>query len=191
MSAAARLFDAPLVGLYPVGIDEANALIAGRWQHDLGPCERPFGQQAFVLEVNGTPAAATISASIVNGPVAGYERQQIVELARLAGEPWATRMMIRLWREVCAPIWPYWPVEAAVSYSLNTKTGNLYRFDGWDRITSTAGSTGGGSWSTRRNPDDPRRGSKTLWCWRYPEGSSNSMSAKTVAAAVRKRDGAA
>lgn len=157
-----------MAGVYPLEVSAANELLVA-WGHRLGPCTRPFHSEAYALEVDGVRRAVAISASIINGPVAGYGRQEVVELARLgAGEPWACRVMLRLWREVCAPRWSSWPIRAAVSYSLNSMhPGNLYRFDGWEKVTESAGSNGGGTWSRPRRPDDPTSGRKTLWVWRY------------------------
>ena len=170
----ARLLDVPMAALYPLGssreaIAEANTLLVDRWQHRLGPVHRPFRQEAFVLELLGEVVAVAISASTVSDTVAGYRRGQVVELARLAGEPWATRVMLRLWREVCAPSWGSWRPQAAISYSHNAMhRGDLYRFDGWERVTDQAGkSGGGGAWSRPRYAGDVVKGSKTLWVWRY------------------------
>lgn len=162
------LLSVPMVGLYPVGLAEANRLLV-EWGHRLGPCNRPFRQESFALELDGRPVAVAISASIVHGPVAGYGLHEVVELARLAAaEPWANRVMLRLWREACAPRWECWPVKAAVSYSHNAHhRGDLYRFDGWERVTATAGSGGGGAWSRKRYAGDATAGRKTLWVWRY------------------------
>jgi hypothetical protein len=170
MSVAPRLLDVTMAGLYPVEVHEANALLV-EWGHKLGPCHRPFRQEAYALELDGRPVAVAISASIVNGPVAGFERDQVVELARLGSENrWANRVMIRLWREVCAPRWKNWPVLAAVSYSHNAMhSGNLYRFDGWEKIRDDAGSTGGATWSRTRKNTDAVYGKKSLWVWRYAE----------------------
>lgn len=159
-----------MAGVDPIGLHQANALLTA-WDHSLGPCERPFGQEAYALHVDGHPVSLAISASIVNGPVAGYERGEVVELARLCtrpGDEWATRVMLRIWREVCAPRWRYWPVLAAVSYSQNQRhEGRIYRFDGWTKVTDQAGSTGGGAWSRKRYAGDAHHGKKTLWLWEY------------------------
>ena len=82
--------------------------------------------------------------------------------------------MLRIWREVCAPRWHYWPVRAAVSYSQNQRhEGRIYRFDGWTKVTDQAGSTGGGAWSRKRYAGDAHHGKKTLWLWEYEqEGAS-------------------
>lgn len=145
------------------------------WAHNLGPCNRPFGQQGWAFMVDGQPVSVAMSASIVSSTVCELRCQQVVELARLCSKPgknWATRPMLRLWREVCGPRWPYWPVEAAISYSQNARhQGDIYRFDGWERFTETAGSSGGGTWSTPRVEGDPHEGSKSGWVWRYGAGS--------------------
>lgn len=160
--------DVPIVGLYPMDVDDANQLLV-EWEHKLGPCNRPFHQEAFALEVANRVVAVAISASIVNGPVGGFERNEVVELARCAAsEPWANRLMIRLWREACARLWPCWPVKAAVSYSHNgMHTGDLYRFDGWQRWKTDAGSSGGGTWGRKRSNTDAVYGKKTLWGFPY------------------------
>lgn len=156
---APQLISLPLAGLTPIGIDDANRLLVDQWQHKLGACERPFRQEAYALFVDDRPVGVVISASTVSDTVAGerdgqrveWRRDEVVELARLAGEPWCSRVLIRLWREVCAQRWDCWPVKAAVSYSHNAMhRGDLYRFDGWTRIRSDAGkSSGGGTWSRK------------------------------------------
>ena len=166
--AQAPLFDIPAVGVYPVTVAQANELLM-HWGHKLGACERPFYSEAFALLVHQRPVAVAISASVVGQPVAGFRRYEVVELARQAAcEPWANRVMIRLWREVCAPAWKCWPVKAAVSYSHNgMHSGDLYRFDGWEKVREDCGSSGGGTWSSPRAKGDPMHGRKTLWIWRY------------------------
>lgn len=160
-------------GLTAVSLHQANGLLV-HWCHDLGPCERPFGAEGWVLEVAGRPVSVAISASTVSSTVAGFERGEVVELARICSAPdarWATRPMLRLWREVAGPAWHYWPVQAAVSYSTKGKTGNLYRFDGWTLVTDRAGAPSGpnATWATYRDPDHPAHGRKKLWLWRYDE----------------------
>jgi hypothetical protein len=158
----------PLVGLYPISLEHANDLLDD-WQHKLGRVNRPFRSEAFVLEVDQRAVAVAVSASIVSSTVAGYGRQQVVELARLgSSETWVNRIMLRLWREQCAPRWHSWPVQAAISYSHNAMhRGDLYRFDGWERIRDDCGSSGGGAWTRPRYATDAVHGRKTLWLWRY------------------------
>lgn len=170
----ARLLEAPMAGLYPLSIDEVNRLLVTRWAHKLGAVNRPFRQEAYALEVNGEPVAVATSGSIVNGPVAGLAREEVVELTRLAGEPWATRIMLRLWREVCAPAWACWPVKAAVSYSHNAlHRGDLYRFDGWQKVREDAGAARPKkTWGREGARPVGSDGFKTLWVWRYPEAGA-------------------
>lgn len=168
------LAPAALAGVHAVPMDEANVLLE-KWGHYLGACNRPFGQEGFVL-ATGHPVAVAVSASTVSATVTcahgiTYTRKQLVELARLAAaERWSTRVMLRLWREVCAPAWPHWLPAAAIAYSRNDRhEGRIYRFDGWERCTVNAGSSGGGTWSTTRTDDDAAGGAKTLWLWHYDE----------------------
>lgn len=200
MSAAEQLsFPLPVAGLTPVSLAWANTLLA-RWEHYLGPCERPFGAQAWALDVRGEPVALAVGCSTVSEHVAWTEslpvwvldaggepgcqageltwrcrldRGEIVELARLCAAPgqrWATQPMLRLWREVGAPCWPHWPVNAAVAYSANKRhKGGIYKGDGWRRVADCCGSSGGGAWSRKRYAGDAAHGSKSLWLWRYPD----------------------
>lgn len=170
-----ELFHVPLVSLVPVTLEDANALLV-RFEHKLGPVNRPFRSEAFAMLVDARPVGVVVSASTVSDRITGeidgervdYGRMEVVELARLAAEPWASRVMIRLWREVLAPRWDSWRVYAAVSYSHNAMhKGDLYRFDGWTRIRTDAGSSGGGAWTRKRYATDAVHGSKSLWVWRY------------------------
>src|SRR4051794_3512571 len=120
----------PLVAVDEVDPADVNGLLV-EWQHPLGSCDRPFGQQGHVLytTIGGQPraVAVTMSASIVSSTAAGYECGQVVELARIArapDAPWSMRVLLRLWRVLLAPTWPYWPVKAAVSYALPGTPGD-------------------------------------------------------------------
>jgi len=174
MSAVAYqpLLAAPAAGMTPVPLPAANALLAS-WGHYLGEVHRPFGAHAWVLEVAGEPVSVAVSASTVSATVAGYRRGEVVELARLCTAPsaaWATRVMLRLWREVAAPAWPYWPIAAAVAYSQNQRhDGRIYRFDGWTKVADNRGHEPGpnSTWNRRRAEQDPARGRKTLWTYSH------------------------
>lgn len=170
-----RLLDAPMVALSVLHIDDANNLLT-RWGHRLGPIHRPFTMQAFGLELDGTPISVAVSASAVSDTVAGLQRTEVVECARLCSDPskrWANRLMLRLWREVCAPRWPDWKPIAAISYSQNAHhRGDLYRFDGWVQLSDRAGaSSRGGAWTRKRYATDAVYGPKTLWLWPYQTAS--------------------
>lgn len=172
MSEAVRLFCAPVCGLVPVSIGEANQLLS-RWGHYLGPSTRPFGQEGWVLDVDGRAVSVAVSASTVSRTVAEFFRGEVVELARLCSDPaerWATRPMLRLWRQVAAPRWSYWPVKAAVAYSATRRhEGDVYRWDGWTSSTAAGRGGGGGTWTARRDRDHVAAGPKRLWVWRYEE----------------------
>jgi len=129
-----------VAGLGAVPLAEANQLVT-EWGHDLGPISRPFGSQAWVLHIGGDPVSVAVSVSTVARITAGYHRTELVELSRLCScQPWANRVMLQLWREVAARRWPHWEPAAAVSYPLNARhDGQLYRFDGWEKITTDAG----------------------------------------------------
>ena len=170
----------PLLNVVPVAasaipVIEANALLVA-WGHRLGPCRRPFSQRAYALLIDGQPVSVAMSASAVSVTVAGYRRDQVVELARLCSAPghaWATRVMLRVWREVFAQRWPDWSVLAAISYSQNAHhRGDLYRFDGWSRVRTDAGHPPGrtATWA-KYGSDHPARGAKSLWIWPYAETS--------------------
>lgn len=139
-------------------LTEANRLLV-RWGHDLGPVNRSFRSEPWVFLVDGRPMSVAVSCSIVSAHVSDsasnvlYRPEQVVELARLASaERWATRLMLRWWREVGARRWECWPVKAAVSYSDKNHTGNLYRWDGWRMVNDNCGSSGGGNVRAVRRP---------------------------------------
>lgn len=163
---------ATAANLTAVHVGQANDLLT-EWGHYLGPCTRPFGAEGWVLEVAGSPVSVAVSASIVGPSAAGLPMNAVVELARLCSAPdarWATRPMLRLWREVAAPTWRYWPVSAAVAYSQNERhEGAIYRFDGWTRVTTRAGAPSGpnATWSRPRGEGNPAAGRKSLWLWQY------------------------
>lgn len=171
MTIQLRLLDFAPAAFDTMPVAEANALLVA-WGHRLGPLRRPFSMRAYALLVDGEPVSLAMSASAVSATVAGYRRTEVVELARLCsapGQAWASRVMLRVWRQVFAQRWPDWPVAAAISYSQNAHhRGDLYRFDGWTKVADDCGSSGGGEWSRRRYATDAVAGSKSLWLWRYP-----------------------
>lgn len=163
------LFLEPIAGVYPLGMREANRLLE-QWAHRLGPINRPFHSEAFALMVDQRPVAVAVSTNAMGARVAGYGRQELVELGRLCAEPgnrWANRVLLRLWREVLARRWPCWPVRAAISYSHNAMhRGDIYRTDGWRLVKEGAGATSG---TNHGRPVADMRfvGKKRLWIWEY------------------------
>lgn len=167
-----RIASVPVAGFVPIDLDEADALLL-EWEHYLEECDRPFRNEAWALDVRGEPVSIAVTSSIVSTTVCGYRRKEVVELSRLAtkpGERWATRVALRLWREVAARRYLPWTPQAAIAYSKNDRhDGRTYRFDGWEKVTDRAGSSGGGTWSTKRDAADAEAGAKTLWLWRYAD----------------------
>lgn len=153
----------PLASFEPIEEREANNACVS-WQHYLGSCERPFRQQWFGLFLDRELISVAISASTVSATCAGWPRKKVVELARLVTRPdssWATRVCLRLWRQIASKEWGLWPVDAYVSYqSAIRHTGNVYRFDGWKMVKETPGSTGGGTYATKK-PREP----KNIWVY--------------------------
>lgn len=151
----------PIVELAPCSISAANELLVS-WGHVMGPCNRPWQATSFahVLQVHNRPVAVTITAGLIAphpGGLGHITRDNAVELARLcAGERWACRVMLRLWREV---VFPATGKRFAVSYQdADIHTGNTYRFDGWRRMAySRAGGTDRRSGRAARN--------KWVWLW--------------------------
>lgn len=161
----------PLVALCAASRTETDRLLC-EWEHPLGPCNRPFGQQGWVMTVEQRPVALAVSASIVSEHVRTedgrvFQRGECVELARIArhpDEPLMLRVCLRLWRLVCAHQWPYWPVRCLVSYAMPGTPGDIYRFDGWENGGRKRASGGSGTW-TRSRPEVAKiaDGVKTLW----------------------------
>jgi len=168
------LFGDAVVRIEPVDRATSNDLLAA-WAHPLGPCNRPFGQDHWLLIAAGRPCALAVSASIVSPTLRDerdqtWTRRQVVELARLARHPdeqWALRPMLRLWREALAPAWPHWTAELLVSYSLPGTPGDLYRFDGWTRARTVGRSHAGATstWSSSAATDRIADGRKGLWIY--------------------------
>jgi hypothetical protein len=162
------------MNLFPMAsfdvIDNSYAdMLLVQWGHWLGGCNRPFGRQSFGLLLEGLGAiSVAVSASTVSATCGGYKRQEVIELARLCSDPeyrWATRVMLRLWRELAPPAWPHWPVRAVVSYSNALRHGgDVYRFDGWKKVADVRGSAGGGNW-TRHKLMEP----KSVWAYELKE----------------------
>jgi hypothetical protein len=138
-----------------------------QWGHWLGGCNRPFGRQSWGLTVHGVLAGVAVSASTVNATCGGFERREVVELARLCAHPShrdVTRVVLRLWRKVAPGAWgaEYWLVRALVSYANAVRhRGDIYRFDGWKKVAEVASSGGGGTWSRPRRPGER----KTVWAF--------------------------
>lgn len=156
----------------------ANDLIEQWGDHPLGPCNRLFGFEAYVLVAGGDPAALAIGCSTVSARMGqklpGWHRFNVIELARLARAPHhehAMRPMLRLWREYCAPLWPqtqprWQELVGVVSYQLPGTKGHMYNHDGWKPMGEVKPSGGGGNHSNKPRVNDLGE-KKKLWVWPY------------------------
>lgn len=152
----------PLAAFDSVSLAYANDLLT-RWGHRMGPLERgnSAALQCHVLYVHGAPVALACTSSLIRERVGGglghMTRANTVELSRLcAGQPWACRVALRLWRET---VFPGTGAAWAVSYQdAAMHTGNVYRFDGWARAGYSSSGT------------DSRSGRKgrRKWIWVWP-----------------------
>jgi len=162
-----RLFPLVSFDLIENGLAD-DRLVA--WGHWLGGCNRPFGVQSFGLFLIKELISVAVTASTVNKHCAGYDRQEVIELARLCSDPahaWATRVCLRLWREVAPKVWPHWSVVALVSYANALRhKGDIYRFDGWKKVAEVKGGVAGGDWN-RGKTYDP----KSVWVFACPSES--------------------
>lgn len=127
----------PLASFDSTSLATANALL-DRWGHRMGPLERgnSQAQHCHLLRAHGEPVAVVTTSSLIAPRVGGglghMTRDNTVELSRLcAGEPWACRVALRLWREL---VFPGTGMRWAISYQdAAMHSGNVYRFDGWRR----------------------------------------------------------
>jgi hypothetical protein len=157
----------PVVAFDLIPNEQADAALL-EWGHWLGGCNRPFGRQCWGLLLAGELVAVAVSASTVNARCGGYDRQEVVELARLCAHPEhrdLTRVALRLWRKVAPLAWgrAYWPVKAVVSYANAIRhKGDIYRFDGWQKVAEVKGGIAGQTWERpRKKPYEP----KTVWAF--------------------------
>ena len=93
-------------------------------------------------------------------------RDQALELGRLcAVRPDLCRVMLRLWREFVFPDLCRAHGFGGRSPTRNSAlhTGNLYRFDGWQRVGKSSSGTDQRSGRKGRN--------KVIWGWKLPEAA--------------------
>lgn len=158
---------APIAHLSAIPLHEANDLLV-KWGHKMGPLLRGKSGALHVhaLHVHGNPVALATTSSLIAPNVGGglghLTRANCVELSRLcAGERWACRVMLRLWRET---VFPACGVPYAVSYQdSDAHTGNTYRLDGWQRAAWVRGTPDLRSGRQGRN--------RWIWVWPLLEGA--------------------
>ena len=143
--------------------EQANdALVT--WRHRMGPLNRPIFAKPydFGLFVAGQ-LAAVVTADTLIRPTCKFERSDAFELSRLcAADRALTRVAIRLWREVAMPeIVAAWGSTWAISYqNALMHRGDLYRFDGWQRV---GWSTGGADPRAAAGTVSAKR--RVIWGW--------------------------
>lgn len=153
----------PLASFDLIEREEANrALLA--WGHRMRPINRPSFKAPidYGLRVSGD-LVALVTADTLIRPTCAFDRNEAFELSRLCAKDRAlSRVVLRLWREIGMPqIVRAWGTPWAVSYqNALMHRGDLYRFDGWQRV----------GWST--GGCDPRAAAETvsakrrvIWGW--------------------------
>jgi antitoxin VapB len=151
----------PVAHLDSIPLPAANDLLIA-WNHRMGPLLRgnSGALHCHALFVHGAPVAIATTSSLicpnVGGGLSHLTRSNTVELSRLcAGERWACRVMLRLWREV---VFPACGVTNAISYQdADAHTGNTYRLDGWKRQAYARGTPDLRSGRQGRN--------RWIWVW--------------------------
>lgn len=151
----------PLATFDAISLHEANRLLQS-WGHRMGALERgnSAALHCHALLVAGKPVGLACTSSLirehVGGGLAHLTRANAIELSRLcAAEPWACRVVLRLWREL---VFPGLGAAVAISYQdADLHTGNTYRFDGWRRA--------GFSHSGKDSRTGRQGRNKYIWVW--------------------------
>jgi hypothetical protein len=161
----------------------ADDFLTHEADHWLGAPNRPFGRISYGLHVRGGLVAVAVSASTPNEKCGPYSRYEVVELVRLSAHRdhrEQSRVALRCWRTLAALDWSmrygeHWPsITALVSYQNAARhSGALYRFDGWRRVGSSRGSTGGGTWTRPRKASEPMH----VWAWPLPDPVTSTIGA--------------
>lgn len=151
----------PIASFDPIDLGHANELLT-EWGHRMGPLLRgnSGALHCHALFVHGHPVGVACTSSLifkhVGGGLSHLTRRNTVELSRLcASEPWACRVVLRLWREL---VLPATGATSAISYQdADLHTGNTYRFDGWKRAAYARGTPDLRSGRKGRN--------RYIWVW--------------------------
>ena len=159
----------PIASLVTIDLGCANACLS-EWGHKMGPIVRGNNAREIchALTHEDRPIAIATSSPLIREKVGGCEgftRENTIELSRLcAARPGLCRVMLRLWREF---IFPTLGKEFAISYQdAALHSGNLYRFDGWQRIAYSRSGTDSRSGRNGRN--------KWVWVWPVSTGKKGA-----------------
>lgn len=161
----------PLANFDEIALPVANELLM-QWGHRMGPLLRgnSGALQCHALFVHGHPVGVATTSSLIaphiGGGLSHLTRENTVELSRLcAAEPWACRVVLRLWREL---VLPGTDATTAISYQdADLHTGNTYRFDGWKRAAYARGTL-----DKRTN-----RQGRNRYIWVWPPSAANEVAA--------------
>ncbi len=150
----------PLVHLEAIDRSTLNRCLV-EWRHQMGEWNRPITKEWLTgLFHHGVPVAVLAAGPLIRERCAGFGRADAFELGRVcAARRDLNRAALRLWREFIFPA-----ICAAEGYPLVISyqdavihSGDLYRFDGWQRIGASRSGT-----DTRSG----RKGrSKVIWAW--------------------------
>ena len=131
-----------------------------RWGHRMGAVRRPNHGWSHGLVHDGQLVGVAATDRLIRERVAGFSREEAVELSRLCtARPDLTRVVLRLWRVFVLPMLAASQgCRWAVSYQdAGIHTGDTYRFDGCVVVGHS------------RSGCDPRTGrrgrSKVIWGW--------------------------
>ena len=156
----------PIARIEAVDLDVLNECLES-WGHKMGPWRRPTWRGWFhALYHHDEPVAVAAAGDLIRERCAGMTRDQALELGRLcAARPDLCRVMLRLWREFVFPdLCRAHGFEWVLSYQdAVLHTGNLYRFDGWERLATSRSGTDQRSGRKGRN--------KVIWGWQLPEAT--------------------
>lgn len=140
-----------------------------RWGHRMGAVRRPNRGWSHGLVQNGQLLGVAATDRLIRERVAGFSREEAVELSRLCiARPDLTRVILRLWRAfVLSMLAASHGYSWALSYQdAGIHTGNIYRFDGWVVV---------GHSRSGRDPRTGRKGrSKVIWGWCEDEAERSS-----------------
>jgi antitoxin VapB len=151
----------PVASFDSIQLALANELLA-KWGHRMGPLLRgnSGALHCHALFAHGEPVGLACTSSLIRECVGGglqhMTRANTIELSRLcAANPWACRVVLRLWREL---VFPGLGAAAAISYQdAAMHSGNLYRFDGWRLAGRSSSGTDQRTGRKGRN--------KNIWVW--------------------------
>jgi hypothetical protein len=177
---------------HPLHLPTDQCTSCGRPHPQGRPYERPYIRRPFVMEDQGRVAACVVLATTINTSVCkdrGWHRYNTVDLARIARSPdrrdtKCLRAVLRITRDYLVPLWlgqyEKWDAQSArlcgrpqvaalSSTSLPGTPGDMYRFDGFEKIRVSKGPKGGGGHQKASAANEIADGARGLWVYQYPQ----------------------